>query len=434
VISPWQRFLTSRDIRWSRVALVVLAACGLGAVVGSALELRAIADPIRVLVASRFPGAGTPEPESAPALAPVTPSNATSDAGLVEVCGLGWVEKKADTDPIDSAVLAAIPGIEAATDALVERLRQSPDAFARAAGIVAAMAVASAAAGEALPDQLAQQATASADARLYALAFRSCGRTPAAGSCALLSAAQWARLDDGNGEPWLFVLDEAAARGDRAMVDEALYRVASAARFDDRSYAIAGPIAALAGSSAAEIMAAQVLAADAINRAAGLSPPWLRLIQACRGVALGDANRRQVCERIATTLAERADSTLVTMIGTGIGRQLGWPFERIVAVRALSVAAADSWSALPGAHPLSLGLSYGCDGARGLLAHLGRLAEVGELQAARDWMTASGKPVEYFLATASAAEARSSTAEAEDQARRSVAATASAAASARPGG
>ena len=64
-------------------------------------------------------------------------------------------------------------------------------------------------------------------------------------------STQWARLDAGNGEPWLFVVDDSAARGDPATRDEALFRIGSAPRFDDRYFALSGAVAAAAGPSEA---------------------------------------------------------------------------------------------------------------------------------------------------------------------------------------
>jgi hypothetical protein len=372
-------------------------------------------DPIRVLVASRLAGTGAPMPGAVPPAVVATLPKGERDPGLVEVCGLGWVEKRADADTIDAALLTRIPGIETALDAALDRLRRSPDGLMRAAAIVLAMSVG--AGGDdsvALLEQLAHEAATTDDPRLYALAFRLCARASTNGSCALLSAAQWARLDAGNGEPWLFVLDDAAARGDRAMLDEALFRIGSAPRFDDRYFALSGAVAAAAGPSEADLMAAQMLTIVLSGVAAAQSLPLQRL-DACKGPELGDVNRRQVCDAVAATLAERSDSMLLASLGARIGQRVGWDEERIVAVRALSLALSDSWSAVPDA---KAGISYSCGGVRAFLARFARSAEVGEPQAARDWIAASGKGIEPFAR------------EAREESRRIAAAAASAASAA----
>jgi hypothetical protein len=434
VKSPRHRFRKSTAIRWIRVSLAVLVLCGLGAIAWRVVDHGGLADRIKVLAAARasFVSAGPEESASAPVAAKAP--NGESDPGLVEVCGLGWVEKKDDSPFLDPALFAQIPGIETSLETIVDALRRSPDAFSRAAASVLEMYPASGAASDqAALESLAREATTSDDPRLYALAFRLCGRTPAAGSCALLSAEQWARVDAGNGEPWLFVLDDAAARGDRAMLDEALYRIGSAGRFEDRFHALAGPIVALAGASPPDLMAAQLLTTKVIGVTAALPLSLQRLTNACRGAALADANRRQVCDAVAATLGERSDSMLMANIGASIGRRIGWPLERIVAVRALSVALADSWAAVPGADPVQ-GASYSCDGVRSTIARLAQLARIGEPQAARDWIAASGKTYESFARVAGEQEARRTAAAAEDSQRRNVAAAASAASGPRTGG
>jgi hypothetical protein len=392
---------------------VALLAVACAAAIAWWLVARRLEDPIRGLVASRLAGIRAPAAVPAPAAVVAALPNRERDSGLVEVCGLGWVEQKADADSIDPALLIGIPGIETALDAIIERLRQSPDGFTRAVALVLAMSVGPG--GEdsvALREQLARQATTTDDPRLYALAFRQCTRA-SSGSCTLLSAAQWAHLDTGNGEPWLFVLDDAAARGDRAMVDEALYRIGSAARFDDRYFAPTAAVAAAAGPSDADLMAAHLLTTGLSGVAAA---QWLPLqrFDACKGAELDDANRRQVCDAVAASLADRSDSMLLASLGGRIGERLGWAEERTAAVRALGLALAESWSAIPDLHGH---MSYSCDGVRASLARLGRMAAVGEPQATRDWIAASGKSLESFVLRA------------REESRRAAAASAAAATS-----
>jgi hypothetical protein len=433
VTAPRRRlFRSSSEFRWRRVASIVLVVAGAGGVAWLLLDAHGLAEPIRVLAASRFAVVDALAPERAAAVHGATGPKGERDPGLTEVCGFGWVDRSADAGAIDPSVLAAIPGIEESFEALVERLRHSPDPFTHAAGTLVEIAARSGAESEAALDSLAHQATTTSDARLYAVAFRACRRAPADGSCALLSAAQWARVDEGNGEPWLFILDEAAARGDRSMVDEALYRIGSAARFDDRYFAVTGRAVAQAGSSDVDLMAARALTIGLEGVAAAQWLPLQRLTEACGGAALADANRSQLCDAVAATLAERSDSTLLTAIGASIGQRVGWPVERVVAVRALRLALLDSRSAVPDAQPNS-GESYSCAGVRVVLARLARLAELGEPQLARDWMQASGKGFESFAAVAREQEARRSARAAENAEQRSSAAAASASAS-RPGG
>jgi len=400
----------------------VLAVVGAVAFAWWLQGLRGPDDPIRLLVASRLAAGATPSgPDPAPAGATLPPRE--RDPGLVEVCGLGWVEKKEDAGAVDPALLVRIPGIERSLDAIVDRMRRSADAFTRATLLVVEMAAGNGQGAAASLEQLAREAATTDDGRVYGLAYRLCTKAPTSGSCALLSAAQWARVDAGNGEPWLFVLHAARTGGDRAMADEALYRIGNAARFDDRDFALAGAVIAQAGPSEADLMAAQVLSIVLQGVAAA---QWLPLqgLDACNDAELADANRRQLCDAVAATLAERSDSMLFASTGARIGQRVGWPEERVIAVRALSLALVDSWAAYPEANS---GMSYSCGGVRAMFARFGRLAEVGELQVARDWIAASGKTFESFASTARQQEARRAATEAERSRERSVAAAASAA-------
>jgi len=405
--------------------LAVLVVVGAVAAAWWSLNPGAIREPIRVLAAARSAIMGGATPEATAGMAPSAPST-EADTGLVEVCGLGWVEKKSDADPVDSSLLAEIPGIQAARGALIERLRRSPDALARAAAIAAALNSGAGPGDDApLIESLAREASTIADPRVYSLALHLCSRTPTSGSCALLSAAQWARLDPGNGAPWLSAMDEAATRDDRALFDEALYRLASASRLDDRSYAAAGVIVAEAGLSDSDLMAARELALNVRGRIDPM-PSLQRLAKACQGAELIDANRGQICDAAATTLTERSDSITLAQIGALMGRRLGWPPDRIIAVDALLFSLRDSWSSVADAQT-PLGESHSCNGVRDTLARLGQLARVGEVQAARDWMISSGKGFEAFASLARDEENRRRAAVAAEDASRRVAASAASA-------
>ena len=428
VKSPRYRLSAPYGIRPIVVGLAALALGGLAVIawLASSQDVSP-AEPPKVFVAPGAQVASVALERSAPASAAVVAPTGERDSELVEICGLGWVEAKADANFIEPEVFAQIPGIEASVRGIVAGLRESPDTFAQAVGIVLEMKGGPDGAGDAaLIEQLARQAATTDDPRVYALAFRVCSRTPSEGSCALLGVGQWARLDEGNAAPWLFALDDAAARNDRAQVDEALYRIGSAARFDDRVLALSGPIVARAGASDSDLMAAQMLATQAVGIAAALSLPLQRLTRACGGTQLADVNRKQVCDAIAATLGERSDSMLVSMIGASLGRRVDWPTERVVAIRVLSVALSDLWSSDTAADP-RFGISYNCKGVRTTLARLDRLARVGEPQVAREWIATNGKPFESYARVAREQEARRSAREAEETSRRAAPARAASA-------
>ena len=238
-------------------------------------------------------------------------------AGRVEVCGVGWVKPTAEGGA-DPAFLAC-----------------------------------------------SQMATTTRDPRVCALAFRSCGASEPE-SCALLNARRWAQLDADNGEPWLFLRNEATRHKEREQADEALFHIGAAARVDDRYFAIPGVVARRAGNSDIDLPAAHVLAIHALGGMAAQSMPLLAVSRACRGPALADANRRQRCD------ASEA---------------------HVDAVAALHNA---SFESLLTRVPDPLQWSSGR--ATSMLDRLARQAVVGEAQSARQWIEAGGSTLERYTA------------------------------------
>jgi len=313
----------------------------------------------------------------------------------VEVCGLGWVEAGADGS-VDPAVLARMPALNAARRRLVDSLASSGDDFERAASLWLKMVDVTSAGTLAadLREQLAQRATTTRDPRTYAIAFKTCRLTPEVGSCALLNARRWAQLDSDNGEPWLFLFNEATTRKDREQADEALFRLGEAARVEDRYFAVAGLLARRAGSTDTGLLAAHELAIESLGgMAAQAMAPLQAITVACRGPSLGDANRRQRCDAVASAMAERSDVLVYAAIGAAMGRRLGWPQARTDAVAALSSASNESLLARE-PDPLQ----WSCPRAASVLDRFARQGVVGEVGFAREWIAASGSTVERYAA------------------------------------
>ena len=349
------------------------------------------------------------------------PPTAASGTELIEVCGVGWVPPDA-SGAADRAAVSAEPDVLASQRALLDALRRRDgevgDAMATvlelqgagrdsAAGTplqalmlcngpTAASSIATCAGrnddrqrAAALVEQLARRASATTEPRVYALAIQQCQWTKGQGSCALLNVDQWARVDDGNALPWLYVLQRARDRNDPAQIEEALHHIGAAARFEAASYAIAGRVADLAGAGDVDAIGALLVAVDAVNIAASRIDPYAALNNVCKGASLADANRRQECERAAETLTDRSDSPMAVLAGAEIGRAVGWPAERVEALRRL----ANSSSAMDEANPRTLAaaeLPSSCRSARRILASFSRKAKEGEVQAVRAWLAANG--------------------------------------------
>jgi hypothetical protein len=249
--------------------------------------------------------------------------------------------------------------------------------------------------GAALLDQLARLALATNDPVVYAVAFNTCGKRTG-GACGLLSAEQWTRVDPGNAVPWMHVLEQARARRDVQGEAEALHQISVAKRFDTREFAIPGLIAAIE-SAAPEGDSGTVAVFELTLETFGIAAAWGNptyqlLTQACRADALRDANRRQTCEGIATTLSERSDSILPAMIGIGIGSRLDWPMERVARRRGEYEAYVSSTAE----DTASLEQMFGCSGMRRVLGRFKREGEIGEVAYMRQWAKTSGKSAEEF--------------------------------------
>jgi hypothetical protein len=347
------------------------------------------------------------------------PPTAASGTELIEVCGVGWVPPDA-SGAADVAAVAGDRDVLASQRALLDGLRNADGELGQARATVLELhgggrenrdgtpmqALSCADAGQAacagreedrklattLVERLAKRAAATSDARVYALAMQECQLARGQGSCALLSPDQWARLDDGNALPWLYILQRARDRNDAAQMEEALYRIGMATRYETSMFAIAGKVADRAGASDVDTVAALLLGVDAVGVAAARNDPFQALAQACRGAALADANRRQACELAAATLAERSDSLAAGVIGASIGRRLGWPADRVDKLRGLPLAAAaEADSIMSGVFELP----SSCASARRILASFSRKARDGEVRTAQAWVTSHGGPAAF---------------------------------------
>jgi hypothetical protein len=320
--------------------------------------------------------------------------------GDIELCGGAWVKANADGsfDRTDFDRTARAPEVRAR---IVAALRADPSELAQAAAEWFATVGTGDGAGQEAPgaaaarDALARRALAAGDARVYALAFNTCGADKRGdGACQLLNAAQWARLDPTNATPWLHVLAAARERNDRAGQDEALHRIATAQRSEVGFFAVPGLIAnAAPADDVSVLLATWTMALESI--AMQRLPSYQPLLAACRSDALRDANRRQTCNAIATLLTDSADSLIERGTGATLGQQLGWSAERNDSLRGLYRAYAEHRGAMLTSGPG--GSHFGCsDLRRGLDVFRRSTLPGGEMGGLREWLAQSGKTPEDF--------------------------------------
>ena len=269
-------------------------------------------------------------------------------------------------------------------------LRASSDAFDNA--VADWMNVAEADAPAPSVEAVAHRALATSDPRVYGLAYRACHlndwrgeASPAdAPDCGVLSARRWGELDPGNGVPWMYVFTQATAAGDRGAQDEALARMASAARFDDKLYDAAAAIASHVSTDEQGLAADLDLSAAAFQKSVNQNESFNALMDACKDKAAGDANRAQQCEAIGARMFDHGDNLLLQAMGGAVVlRATGDPARRDKG-RAERLAMSRAWSP-------ATGLSD-CGVVRDGLKSTLRNAQVGELAAARERVTSMNMP------------------------------------------
>lgn len=332
----------------------------------------------------------------------------------VRLCGGAWVRSGADhqVDPRDLAVAvdAAAVGERFETSLRADR---SPRAHGLAlyfdiveAGLRAEASQPRCEGDDCAPspptqpwldavDALARFAMTSGDPQVYAWALRTCGTRITAGPCAALSVAQWSHLDPDNAAPWLAVLAAASARHDAAAADEALHRIATARRNDAGGSAMWRVVLDHLGTDERDLAANQVVTIAVTGlQAAWSAPGYQTLSGMCRGEALRDPNRQQVCDGVAETLAQRSDDLLTQWIGAQLGERLGWPADRVDRLNGERQA----FSAASLAHRPELDLGHGlvgsCADLHRLMHRLRDTAERGEAGLMREWLAQSGQSTE----------------------------------------
>lgn len=374
-----------------KLALGMLIFASLAGALWWCLQRPSLADPAR-----RGPPAQAAR--AAAIFAPAAPASSVAPVGLVPVaasaahveasCTLEPREaietRRADDseDDDDAAVEAARPRHSAAFVAARERIlgamRASPDTYARAVAVWLEQPANPAAAAQ-RQLALSEMARATADPRVYSLAFRACRANGPTDGCQGLNVRRWAELDPGNAKPWLYALDDAVKAGDLSGQEEALFHFARSNRVNDRFHTPIGPIVDGAGPDGAEPAVASALAVEVIGLSAAQVTNEFALSQLCRSSAAMDANRQQLCGAAARLLADHSDTLLGRMIGVSLDARLTGDTSRLQRLRAAPPDPVFKELAEPGS----------CAELRRNVQVLRRLAQVGETGLPRERQAAS---------------------------------------------
>ena len=321
--------------RRSRLVLLVLVLAAIGALCWRLATASKVERPDS-MTPSISARVVTPAASAVPAVSSLTPRArllvAEKQVGAPDsACAMPSATEASGVDADDPAVRAAFlsrPGVVALMKGIRHvdaSLRASADPFARAVALwlnvpPTADDAAGIPAGERLL-RLATMASSTADPRIYALAFRTCSGSNEA-ACQALSARRWAVLDPDNAVPWLFLLNDAERAGDASGQQEAWFHIAGSARFDERFYTQLQPVLAVATPDPDDQRAAEVLSVMGIGTAAAQPIDFGPLLRGCRANALADANRAQLCARVADLMFEHSDAPTTRQFGASMTKRL----------------------------------------------------------------------------------------------------------------
>lgn len=296
-----------------------------------------------------------------------------------EDCGMAegpQFQKAGSADQAPAETRAASPAWLATQARIDAALRASADPLDRAAADFVNAGDLRTAAGAA--DAVAEQAALTTDPRVFALGYAVChGAGPHGPACAALTAERWAQIDQGNGIPWIDVLDEAHARGDDAGVRDAMAHLAVSTRFEMRLYAPAGAVIAHLPQDGRDLAAAGDLVSRAVAYAAALPfPAFKPLLDVCRDQAGGDETRARQCRAISDTMYAHADALIPFAISGALLLQTTGDASRRDLIRAERAIFAAHWSPGTGLAP--------CRDLREQMHQLDRKARIGAVEAMRE--------------------------------------------------
>jgi len=230
----------------------------------------------------------------------------------------------------------------------------------------------------ALQARLVDLALSSADPDVWMLARHACAGAPPQlpSACERLDAQALARADPGNAAPWLWMMSQAQAAHQEQAADEALYR-ASQSRFHDARInglgrVLAHPVLDPQGGLPAHLVTLWLVG----TQAAYDLPSYSTLMSRCAESQVADANRRLVCNDLATLLVERSREVITTAIGFRLAERLHWDAARLRAVDDLRLAL-QSPKLIPASATDPAGL-LSCEGQGELRERLVAQAQIGE--------------------------------------------------------
>ena len=369
------------------IALIAVAISGWWLLRAPAIERRAVAAPPDLDIDPRATRARrdaaialAKTPDDPWTFAESLPSSAPETDARKEQCGQDDAPKfrtpddsNGDVDAVQTQ--AASPNYGAARARIAASLLASSDPLDRAVADFLNVDDMRTPAGRI--DAVVQQAAVTSDPRLYAFAYGLCrsGResTP---SCRSLSVAAWARIDPGNGAPWLEALGQARAQGDAAGMQDAMSHLASASRFDTYAFAPGGSVASFGLKNDADLAAATKMTEQVVEHSLAYSPPFQALTETCSNKAGGNEAVLRQCLAISDVMFDHSDILTARMMGGAVLSLATGDTARRDLFHAEQLAFSRHWSPATGFSE--------CKTLREQAKRLLRSAQIGEVEAQRE--------------------------------------------------
>jgi hypothetical protein len=342
------------------------------------------------------PSITSPSPLAA-VLPPAPSKPAAKPVKTIEVCGFG----KVTLDDSDSAIVGAEIEARIAKDMIRWRsaLLNSGDVRARAAGLFIDSkfdvdSVRTTPSPQSL-DSLVQLALETHDPAVYATALAACNGLKVAspgGSCEQISLQGWTKFDAGNAAPWLELAGAARAANDVATESAAVAQAVKATKVDGYNWSLFGFAEPDLPGDIAPYERYQ-LSIQMIGIEAAMYSPQMPASYASRHCS-ADGIRNEIVSRQCSQLAElfvtKGTSVLDFAIGTAIGARTGWPEARVAALTE-EKEALESASMQAEPDPAKPESAFSCDATNRGNRFLHRRSQLGELGAAREAISLSGR-------------------------------------------
>jgi len=237
-------------------------------------------------------------------------------------------------------------------------------------------------------------ATTTTDPDAYALAEAACepiGDTLKP-ECALLSYAQWARIESDNAIPWLYLAKEAQRRRDHSTFEAALDRASNSRYSDPRS----DQILRLLESDAMDAQSPPVQAQLAVSLvgvwAAFAVPVPSGLMQYC-GKPDQANSHVETCTNLAAILIGQSRTALEVSLGGRIAETIGRSDPRVATMRDLADAIRWQWSQHMKSAVEESRTVFSCEGLQRLRRNMAAQAQLGEVGLLRQELADAGVSV-----------------------------------------